>query len=765
MAFLIHGSMQQLTQLFDQQWLASGHKDNHLVLHKDLNRFPFLGSEEQAKQFLALWQSSPNKQFYCQGDLFGGNLYQLLEKDGFLLQKEGENTHPQSYFERRVSLSFAYVNEQNEPCALQFFYRKDEPGQWLVAFSKNAHLAPQDRTVSLLASFDLNSYIKVAGGQDTVVVSEVDFLANSLHEGLGSAFVKELFTRAFQPGTSIINSDIKRIRQLMRYFHLGDEAGLLSSPLALTALNLPQLFAVNRALDLITDYNLKLSAPMLYECLAVPDGVRKEIEALVLTGDELVNRCLLMSTLSFYEAGILDANRTFLQDQVLRKTLEQGYLWHEEQLSLVPFLIKKRYKADLFQLVLSNEAYYRAVSALVRLGLSQDIPSYFTDPDKLKELDYINRIADANTRDLCYTLWVKGQLTFNTYQEIINAAQRYPLMASTLLALDKEGVVSFQDLIDLALNPDEHLKKSFFYHFSLYFRPNESILEKMDEAIKHFGHYFRLDESALEKLNTVELVRLNNACTVLKNTGYTDPNAYALVVKNNAPGALFRLFLPQLSTVVDENQQRILIELLYVGIDKGIVSQGKMAQEIEDPVLQKKAVSLHERFICVKQMQRLNFKNDLITLVAEPDHEGAAKLRHIILNVEAQCKKIDERLQGSQQDRAKLIAWQSMEIDYKKRLYDLAYKAILYPGSEFKAELEQIQNKVLKEIDPELKSMVHRTLIIIANIIISILTIGIANRIKNNATGNPWFFTQTASGEDLRAVDDDFCKTIGPKAP
>ncbi|MCL5272351.1 MAG: hypothetical protein M1486_03405, partial [Gammaproteobacteria bacterium] len=70
-------------------------------------------------------------------------------------------------------------------------------------------------------------------------------------------------------------------------------------------------------------------------------------------------------------------------------------------------------------------------------------------------------------------------------------------------------------------------------------------------------------------------------------------------------------------------------------------------------------------------------------------------------------------------------------------------------------KINQAEAKILNIVDPEIKSWFQKILIVIANILITTLTLGIANDIKERETRNYWFFNQTRSGEDLRALNQD----------
>ena len=323
--------------------------------------------------------------------------------------------------------------------------------------------------------------------------------------------------------------------------------------------------------------------------------------------------------------------------------------------------------------------------------------------------------------------------------------------------MDKTGTVSIKQLKALALNPQKHIQKSILYHFSDQLKLNESVLNALD----------------IEELNC-----LIHAFTVLKSNAGTKADMYDLAVKKNEQGQLLRLFLPHLAGIADPVYTKVLIDLLYLGIKRGPVSQGKAIasikdkefQELKDKELQELklkelqglAIDLHERFVCSKTIQTLGFKSDIISLAAKPKDDSASKFRQIILRVEDQCKQIYARLQSSSPDKQKAHAWQNTEKEYRKTLYTIASKAISDPDYDFRSQLDLEQTKILKIVDPEIKSLVETVLVVIANIFISVLTLGIANEIKYRKTGNYWFFNHSASGEELRALDKELTGIISP---
>jgi hypothetical protein len=553
-------------------------------------------------------------------------------------------------------------------------------------------------------------------------------------------FVKQLLEYALQDDTGEINTKYERSSQLLRMLDLDDGSQLIEDPVAFEQLSLQKVLA-EPLLDLINQHHMLLSSKMLLDCISDASGLRKEVDSLVWTEHPELNKCLLNMTIDFYEKGILEPYRAVLQEQLFNKTYENSICWNQEQIKLVPFLISNAYSPELLQLILSKRAYYNALSDLDELGFTEDAPDFFTKPNKLKELEYLDVIQSKSLKKLTLIFWIKGQLTNAEYQQIIDEAPEYPLMADTLIALDKTGEISIPDLKALAINPQQHSQQSIIHHFSKAFPVNKGILNKLD---------------------TGELKRLNQAFLVLKHKKNVTEFLYDVVARDNKQGQLLRLFLPSFSSVIKQEHLNVLIDLLYLGVQSGPILQGEAVSAIKDENLHELAVNLHERFICARQMQRLNFLDEMISFAADPVDPRSSRLRRIILNVEAQCKEIHQDLSGFYANKKQKEGWECVEQEYRKTLYAIAYDAIKDPSFDFKPVLAKQHNKLVNIVDPEIKSWLYQALIIIANVFITALSLGIANEIKFKKTGNYWFFNQTRPGERLSALEKDFTDCVRP---
>jgi hypothetical protein len=743
MAYLIQGNAQKLMHVFGQeQRIAEGSGVNldSQQMSQDLLRTKFLGTEQDAHYFLNTLRAAAKGGYYLPGTASASNLFSLLGlSKPFIIENESPEDERSNY----IQLHFAYVNEKQELCTLMLLFRRDDPTQWTLGLVKNSHLEPKDSTAVILSGFDLGSYVK--SGKQEFVVTSVDSLINPLMEQIGSPFILSLLQNIFKVDTGEVNNRAERITQLLRTVQELDKTSeFLFDPINLSQISPEQLFAENPALDKIIKYKLRLSSALLKECLKKDSGLQKEIAAIRFSDDVHINQNLLKMVIVFYEQQVLIQNRDFLQKQVFEKTMG-GLLLNNAQINLIPFLVKNKYSLDLFDLILSKEAYYDTVHILVQFGYTEDLPHLFTDSEKLSELNYINSITDPDIRKVCLIFWTKSALNSEEYKKIVKATSDYPMLAKTLLELDKRDRPHIENLKNIALNPKEHQIESILYHFK-----------------PQLGRTGKLD---LKRLSANGLFSLTQSFNVLKNAGITSSDLYMPVLNKTKQGKLLRLFLPGFEKIDNVAYRQELIRILFIGIKTGPVSLEKAILEITDKKLLILARNLHERFICVKQMQDLDSNKEMIALAAEEWGIHGIRFRKIILRVEEQCKNVHEQIRGSVADKEKAVQWQNVDKEYRRTLYSIAFDGLKNTGVDIKAKLSAVETKILNIIDPEIKSWIYNVFVILANIIITGLTLSIANNIKEKRTGNYWFFNQTQLGEEVRALDKEVLDVINSPEP
>ncbi|KTD00520.1 hypothetical protein [Fluoribacter gormanii] len=741
MPYIVQGNAQQIFHAFGQDWAIAEQKDDTKVIHREV--INFLGSIPHAIRHLNIWQKQVSGTHFLQGNMTAGNLAYLFGPDPLKKKDErSENCHA-----HLIRQDFAYIDDAGEDCGLIVMYRQDDPKQWVIGLMKKGHAVPQDREIICAASFDLQPFIKAPDSGVTVSSApSLDLLLNQL----GSALPYFLLQNAVKKDNGI-NLRFQRVALLMRRLQGGQDPETVRTAIPFSELNLSALFAENPALDLILHSKIldKFSLPVriIKDLLSPSSQLCKEILGIQFTDDERINKSLLKITIIFYEQGILEQNRNLLKNLEFIKKFS-GFMWNETQIKLLPFLIQQNYPEDLIRLILSNEAYYQALDSLVTLepALTEDVPEFFKDPKKLEELNFIHSQHDDDCKRICLIFWVKGFLSADGYQQIIDATNDYPLLASTLVALDQTKTYSIQELERLALAPRSHLNESIRHHF-------EKELKDLQDV-----------PARLRKLKSLELEAASKALLLLRKSGVIMPEAYHWVLNEAHKGQALRLFLPQLEHI-EESTRKVLIEVLYAGVINGIPTQGKRVLAIKDSRQLALAKSLGERFICVRQMQDLKLKNEMVELAAIEESEEAQRFRHVIMRVEAQCKIIHERLSGAVSDREMLEKWKQAEESYRKTLYSITYKAIMNPEVKLDvcAKLKIAENKILDIVDPKIDSDIYKAIIVLANIVISVCSLLGANGYKYHKTGNFWFFNQTRSGEEIRALDKEILQLIEPE--
>ncbi|HEN5504597.1 TPA: hypothetical protein U6309_001145 [Legionella pneumophila] len=495
------------------------------------------------------------------------------------------------------------------------------------------------------------------------------------------------------------------------------------------------------AQELVKQYKLRLTPAMENDLLSEESRLKKELEAVPFNSEEALYKSILQMIIVFYEENTLEENRYLLQDHELIKQLS-ALMWDDIQIKLIPFLIQKNFTLSEIKELLFDDAYYRSLHVLVDFGLTQDIPELLAHQEKREQLKFINTLANDHCRKLCLIFWVKGSLSIKEIQDIVNATSHYPMLAETLIALDKTKTISIKQLKKLALDPKKHQQESILYHYSEQFKA------------------YNLRKSDLSQLNLDDLDALGKSFKVLKEAGIANDYAYRLVLKNNKTGQLLRLFLPGLAKIESLSHRKALIELLYIGAQKGVVTQGKALLQIKDSNLLALSRALRERFICVQQMQDLGFKKEIIAFTGEENNINSSRFRHVIMRVEEKCKDIHERLRKSSLDKDKVGNWQRADEKYRQTLYSIAYDGITKSGVDLHIKMKSAEKEILSIVDPEIKSIIHKVLVVIANIIITALTLGFANDLKESATGNYWFFNQSPSGEVIRALNKEVLTTI-----
>lgn len=901
MPYLLQGDTQRFFEAFDGSRYLDETNDRE-TFYKDLTqRNRFLGTNTQANLFFNLWSTSGRERFYTQGNMTASVLSYFLCTPGSVEPLKTEDDDDEQYHAHFVRQGFAYQDDQNQPCGLTSMYRRDKPEIWAIGFMRNAHLGHKDREVILLSSVDPTQYMVHPNPEMPAVAAT--HLDPRLLGRLGAEIPRLLLQSLFTAPDGSINVHARRLDLLLRPLIPNKDKVAILDPVNFSKLNIKKLFTDNPALDLLIDYGVATTNPlsfaMLRECLSENSELCKELALVSLLGDRSVVSRVLQMTMVYYEAEMLDANRDLLKDREFIKAY-RGFMLDSTRIKLISFMYKNRaaYNDQLMTTILGEEAYYSAVSHLVEMGYIEDIPAFFQDQDKLKELKKIHEFKNADAQKLCLVFWIKGSLTQEGYSQIAAAAEQYPLMASTLVARDKTGIIrtvkdhaetipkEVSGLWELALQPKKHLKKSIVHHFfpeedeKHYVRTSglkQLNLDELDSACKalsiladlklaleeneldsvsmaidtlvafqleldgktitypkaftalsdlkkelhqrklefarnphdalvhlktklspnKLGAIFkRLDEllkDTTHGLGKKNMESATKALTALTDLKVEDRTRFRLVINKDKKGQALRLLLPQLADVADTAKRQELIKVLYASVNLDIPVQGQALEAIKDPEQLALAKKLQERFICVNQLQDLKAKTEAIVLhelteeeqavvsrnlkaeeqaiifAAERDNKMAARFRQIIVRVEKQCGAVSERVSASGSLSMKRN-WEAAESNYRSELYRIAYHVLTSPAADMSANFSAAKKKIREEekkllliVDPKINSTLHKALLVIADVLIALLSLGIANLIKKQQTGNSLFFNQTRSGEDVRALGQKVKGLIEPE--
>ncbi|MDI1351967.1 MAG: hypothetical protein PSV35_04240, partial [bacterium] len=532
MLYVLKGNAQLIFPAFGLGRIVAKQMEGQIptleLVNQDLIKTPFLGTDIQANLHSNEWRQNVHLQYYSQGNMSGAHLNALL------------GTRGQTLFH---SSDFAFVNEHSQLCTLVISYNPKNPRQWMIGLIKNPHLAPAQRIIICLSSMNLKGLM--TSGANKIAVVATEGLNNPLINELDSLFLNGFIKKIIHPDEETIDVNCARIDQLLRYIAYPNMNELID-PLPLNEQLIQQLFRGNSTLDMIHKYKLRLSTAMLHDCLRVDSGLNKQVARLNFSEDEKINKNKLQLVITFYEQGLLSTYDDLLKKQLFKKA-ESGSIWDEQQIKLMPLLLQKGYSLTLFQTILAKAAYYDAVAELAVMGFTQDIPLLFAVENKLHELDLIHNMLDPACKKICLVFWVKGNLTRQEYQDIVNATQKHPFLAETLLALDRTHTVSIDELRLLALNPNKHHEQSILYHFKEEFSA------------------FTLNASSLDKLDQMELAALSLSFKVLKNSEIKQADSYRLVLNNSYQGQLLRLCLPGLAEIKNVAYRKELIRILYLG--------------------------------------------------------------------------------------------------------------------------------------------------------------------------------------------------------
>jgi hypothetical protein len=820
----VYGTVEEL-------WLANNqsyfNEPNSKVqqIKNDLKGHYFLGSKPDALHHIKLWNSTNPHHAYTQGNMSAKNLQLFMKRDEKIsLGKKGkESLRPfqkkdeeeGEYQKHFKYIDFAYVDQEGVLCGLGIYYRDDCPSQWTVGLIKNTQKEdPKDRQVFLFSNVDLLPYVNTTetGLQQEYVPFNHRKSVNPLIKHCKHPFVEGILARILTPEEPPkINLNVARVAQLLRRLDTSNPSLVIKDPVDLNAIDLDLLFQKHDAMDSIiqvdrnTPDELKIKLPFSmikswfkkkielkndeqesidflkqsFTLEGVKDWVSNNvlsqidevpqkdddsdylplisiIESIALTQNEKVNKALLSMHIAFYEEGIWSTHQTFLKKHLI-DTVDEKSCWNEQQIRVAARLVnaifdknKKTYNTDLLFMILTNEQYYQCADLMRKQRLlTQDSCVLWNDEEKLKHLIYINGLEDDEIKTVCIEFWVREQYkSIDVYTGIVTQLQKNELYPKTVLTLFYEGIRA--DKIKAMI--DENRLQA-----EVIFSQHADIISLLN-----------ISRDKIEQFDANVLVEISASFSTLKET-YIEASIYfQLAAQNDASGYKFRLFLKQLKEVSNIADRKILIEMLYKGIEQTIEDLNRFVAQVDTQTeLFNLAQEFQKSFMCVTTLEDLEFKdlepkklviNKELVINFALIHTGEcaenARFRMIVLKIEEQLRRIEASHSET------MVPWGAAQIAYKQTVYALIYTALNDKNFDIKPDLLLAEEALLLVADPAIKSQLIKALIIVFNIIIAGLTSGIANIVKYKYTGNPLFFNQSRNGELIRELDRDIINTL-----
>ncbi|VEG91558.1 Uncharacterised protein [Legionella spiritensis] len=209
MLYFIQGSARDVFQDFKCESLIATSKVSETLIQRDLPRTCLLGGREAMRRHFAIWSKIyPTPNYYCQGDMSGGNLFKIYGE--FPFQKKGESYEHASL--NHVNITFAYVDEHQRLCGLNICYRRDDPSKWMVGLVKDTHLPPDERTVAVLTGVSPDAFL-VERKKRTARIGKMrmseSILANTLLPAADSPLIAAIIKEIITPkGTINHHSDV-----------------------------------------------------------------------------------------------------------------------------------------------------------------------------------------------------------------------------------------------------------------------------------------------------------------------------------------------------------------------------------------------------------------------------------------------------------------------------------------------------------------------------------------------------------------------------
>lgn len=330
MVYFIKANAEQVFTYFNLKMLLSlaSSVATQKTVADDIFRTPFLGNVSDLNHHLQIWRDPEAvANDYCQGNMAATNLFLIFGIQPFKKPDESNDYYTSQF----VSVGFAFVDDDKSLCGLSFYYRKDNPQQWLLGLVKGTNLIANQRQLYILTTEPPLSPLGLDFG--TSIIKEIDksdyLLSETIFPYFSSLVIQSLLsallTRAEQihPQAEIIKICAPVISNRPPTEFLRDSDKLLT----MFCTQSDELFN-NKALQhLINKQVTNLRPAQVLVCLNNESLLHQTICSLDNTNDlQMIIKLDTLGLLSRGQALVADRNFAKLLDELMIDQINHPFL-------------------------------------------------------------------------------------------------------------------------------------------------------------------------------------------------------------------------------------------------------------------------------------------------------------------------------------------------------------------------------------------------------------------------------------------------------
>lgn len=632
-----------------------------------------------------------------------------------------------------------FVNDKQRTGFLLYYVAKPSspPSEWLIALIDSCSDNPKLQKLSILTTQDPANHIK--NHTTNCSIREVVYGQNPLLSVDAPDEVKALIKH-------LLHIDPTNNRKISLQHHLPRLGLLLKiagtgsiNSQGLHSIQWPDFFSENKGLDALTRYQqlcqkydreiYPIPISFFIELMSGNNVYKKALERLsdrdernYLTQVEIIVAC--------YKKDVFLSNQAWIEKKLLAG-VPKGECYTPVQIEMIALMLHLNFEPDLVEKTIKSKYYYTALFWLNKMGLAKKYAERIQEQADL--LPLLDNLPES-IKKVTLLLWVYASLNRNELNAIIENLKADEAFADVLLAMCR--LEEDRRTWILGINCDRFKKYAASAdEMQRLYTSYELCRLYGNDAVKHleFTGYAPL-----------ELRSIREAFRILHAAHQTfDPEKAAKILDRNEKGRDLRMFSAFIEKSERPEYKKALIDFLFMTEEQQI----KQIKTFSDPEVSLRAQRLHERCICVNELRELQFSDTVISFVADASVKSVL-FHKMYLNIHQQV----EIIRAQMQQRVSPETFQNYlkeERIYKQSLYDIAYRATNETNYCFVEDLKRAQQRMLDMVDPQTATWLQQSLIIIANIFITLLTMGVANDIKEQKTGNYWFFTHTRAGEEV----------------